>query len=126
ARDDVEDAAFVLDAGGEADDLDRHANGDLHVHEDAAAVEVKGLARDGVALQLADHRVAALIRSGQLEEEDGVLARSSPERVRERLVLDGDGDVRLPGAVHDARNAALGARPAGRAPPRPPTVFRVQ
>jgi hypothetical protein len=47
ARDQVEDAAVVLDAGGDADDLDGDADRDLHVHQDAHEVDVDGLARDG-------------------------------------------------------------------------------
>ncbi len=112
-RDDVQDAARVLDAVRNALDRDLALDAELPVEENAHEVDVQHLPRDGVEREVANHDVARLVRALQIELEDRVGVQALVEKGREGLArhLERPGLHVLAAPVEDGGDLVLRAQP---------------
>jgi hypothetical protein len=87
AQDLVEHAAFVLDADGHADQLDRNAG--LHglVHGDALEVDVQQRIADGLILPVDDHDLGQALAC-DVDVEDRVVAGLGVQDAQDLLGID--------------------------------------
>ena len=105
AQDQIEHAALVLDADGNADEPNRNAG--LHglVHGDALEVDVQQRVANRLILPVDDHGLGDAL-AGDVHVEDGVVAGLGVQDAQNLLGVDFDGDRLVARAINDGGNLA--------------------